>query len=38
MLGTIIGDIVGSRFEWENYKGKDFDFFAKECMLRMIVS
>lgn len=32
MLGAIIGDIVGSRFEWENYKGKDFELFAKECM------
>ena len=20
MLGAIIGDIVGSRFEWDNYK------------------
>ena len=24
MLGAIIGDIVGSRFEWDNYKAKDF--------------
>ena len=32
MLGAIIGDIVGSRFEWENYKGKDFELFTKECM------
>ena len=27
MLGAIIGDVVGSRFEWHNYKGKDFDLF-----------
>jgi type I restriction enzyme M protein len=31
MLGAIIGDIVGSRFEWDNYKGKDFEFFGKGC-------
>lgn len=31
MLGAIIGDIVGSRFEWDNYKSKDFDFFTSEC-------
>ena len=22
MLGAIIGDIVGSRFEWDNYKAR----------------
>lgn len=31
MLGALIGDIVGSRFEWDNYKGKDFELFTKEC-------
>lgn len=31
MLGAIIGDIVGSRFEWDNYKGKDFEFFSPKC-------
>lgn len=31
MLGAIIGDIVGSRFEWNNYKGKDFDFLTYKC-------
>ncbi|MGI6204608.1 MAG: ADP-ribosylglycohydrolase family protein [Anaerovoracaceae bacterium] len=31
MLGAIIGDIVGSRFEWNNYKGKDFEFFTPQC-------
>lgn len=31
MIGAIIGDIVGSRFEWHNIKSKDFDFFTNEC-------
>lgn len=31
MLGPIIGDIVGSRFEWNNIKTKEFDFFTQEC-------
>jgi len=31
MLGAIIGDIAGSRFEWKNIKGKDFDLFAQGC-------
>ena len=31
MLGAIIGDIVGSRFEWSNYKAKDFELFSPEC-------
>ena len=31
MLGAIIGDIVGSRFEWHNHKSKDFDFFSRKC-------
>ena len=31
MLGAVIGDIVGSRFEWKNTKSKDFDFFTPEC-------
>ena len=32
ILGTIIGDIVGSRFEYANNKyGKEFDFFHEEC-------
>ena len=33
MLGAIIGDIVGSRFEWNNIKTKDFDFLTYECEL-----
>ena len=31
MLGAIIGDIAGSRFEMNNYKGKDFKFFTPKC-------
>ena len=31
MIGAIIGDIVGSRFEFNNYRKKDFDFFSNEC-------
>jgi len=31
MLGAIIGDIVGSRFEFNNHKDKDFDLFDSNC-------
>jgi len=31
MLGAIIGDIVGSRFEFNNHRSKDFDLFTEEC-------
>ena len=31
MLGAIIGDIVGSRFEWHNIKTKEFDFLTYKC-------
>lgn len=31
MLGAIIGDIVGSRFEWNNIKTKDFELFTDKC-------
>lgn len=33
MLGAIIGDIVGSRFEWNNIKTKEFDFLTYKCFL-----
>lgn len=33
MLGAIIGDIVGSRFEFNNHKSKDFDLFAEGCFV-----
>lgn len=32
MTGAIIGDIVGSRFEFDNIKTKDFEFFDSECV------
>ncbi len=33
MIGAIIGDIVGSRFEFDyrNCKSKDFEFFHEDC-------
>ncbi len=31
MLGAIIGDIVGSRFEFNNHRSKDFELFAASC-------
>ena len=31
MLGAIIGDIAGSRFEWHNRKSKEFTFFESSC-------
>lgn len=31
MLGAIIGDIVGSIYEWNNIKTKDFPFFGEKC-------
>jgi type I restriction enzyme M protein len=33
LLGAIIGDIVGSRFEWNNIKSKEFDFLTYTCEL-----
>ena len=31
MIGAIIGDIVGSRFEFRNHLSKDFEFLAPAC-------
>lgn len=31
MLGAIIGDVAGSRFEWSNIKSKEFELFADKC-------
>lgn len=31
MLGAIIGDIVGSIYEWNNIKTKDFPLFRDDC-------
>ena len=30
MIGAIVGDIVGSRFEWHNRKSKDFTLFKEK--------
>lgn len=30
MLGAILGDMVGSRFEWRNCKSKQFEFLTSE--------
>ena len=31
MLGAIVGDVVGSRFEWDNLKSKEFELFKPPC-------
>ena len=31
MIGAIIGDVVGSRFEWNNHRSKAFELFAPDC-------
>ena len=31
MIGAIIGDIVGSRFEWDNCRSKDFELLTQDC-------
>lgn len=31
MLGAIIGDIVGSRFQFMDFKSKEFEFFVPHC-------
>lgn len=31
MIGAIIGDVVGSRFEFANHRSTDFDFFHWGC-------
>lgn len=31
MIGAIIGDIAGSRFEFDNYRKKDFEIFHPDC-------
>ena len=37
MLGAVIGDIVGSRFEADNHKSKEFDLFTQILVRPMIV-
>ena len=34
MLGAIIGDIAGSRFEWNNHRSKEFDLFGNDDIAR----
>ena len=31
MLGALIGDIVGSIYEWDNHRAKDFPLFGPGC-------
>lgn len=31
IMGAIIGDIVGSRFEFNNHRSKDFELFTPDC-------
>src|SRR6185369_15507762 len=31
MLGAIVGDIVGSIYEWNNHRSKEFPFFGPRC-------
>ena len=33
MLGAVIGDIVGSRFEFNNHRSKDFELFTEDCFV-----
>ncbi len=35
MIGAIIGNIVGSRFERFNHKSKEFELFDKKCCITM---
>lgn len=36
MLGAIVGDIVGSVYEWDNIKTKDFPLFRVTVFSPMI--
>ena len=31
MIGAIIGDIVGSKYEFNNHRSKEFELFAPDC-------
>jgi ADP-ribosyl-[dinitrogen reductase] hydrolase len=33
MIGAIIGDIVGSRFEFKNHRSREFELFTKDCFV-----
>jgi len=32
MIGAIAGDIIGSVYEWERIKTKQFDLFSPDCV------
>ena len=31
ICGAVVGDVVGSRFEFDNHKSKEFELFTREC-------
>jgi ADP-ribosylglycohydrolase len=31
MIGAIAGDIIGSVYEWNRIKSKQFDLFSPDC-------
>ena len=31
MIGALIGDMIGSRFEFNNHKSKEFELFTEGC-------
>ena len=33
MIGAIIGDVVGSRFEFNNHRTMEFELFTKDCFV-----
>ncbi|HHY63723.1 MAG TPA: ADP-ribosylglycohydrolase [Clostridiaceae bacterium] len=33
MIGAVIGDIAGSRFEFSNHRSKDFELFTEGCFV-----
>lgn len=35
MIGAIIGDIAGSRFEWHNIKTKEFDLLTHLSLIHI---
>ena len=35
MLGAIVGDIVGSVYEWHNIKMKEFPLFRDDCFFTL---
>lgn len=31
MIGALFGDVVGSRFEWNNHRSKKFELLSRDC-------